>query len=183
MWCGVVWCDVQGFTWLEGKWHVDLSGRSAEAVDADGWSYAVDFPWLSMPPIPGSGRTCAKPSPPLSTSSLKAFTPGSHCGAVCIIYSRTMFSRPHVSLIPFHSNHNRTVKDFVRRRRWIRTRMPVDAEAAVVQMGGTSLQGGRRGTEFGLVCGQSPPRLHEALSFPHSGALVSPYSHHCAVEQ
>lgn len=72
---------------------------------------------------------------------------------------------------------DRTVKDFVRRRRWIRTRVPVDAEAAVVHVEGTSPLGGRLGTEFGLVCGQSPPRLHEALSFPHSGALVSLHSH------
>ena len=46
----------QGFTWLEEKWHVDLSGQSAAAVDADGWVYAVDFPWLRMPPLPGMGR-------------------------------------------------------------------------------------------------------------------------------
>lgn len=55
----LVWYGLQGFTWLEEKWHVDLSGQSAEAVSTDGWSYAVDFPWLKMPPIPGSGRMCA----------------------------------------------------------------------------------------------------------------------------
>ena len=44
--------------WLEEKWHVDLSGQSAAAVDADGWAYAVDFPWLKMPPLPGMGRKC-----------------------------------------------------------------------------------------------------------------------------
>lgn len=56
-------CDAQGFTWLEEKWHVDLSGQSAEAVDTDGWSFAVDFPWLRMPPIPGSGRMCVLTHP------------------------------------------------------------------------------------------------------------------------
>jgi len=35
---------------------VDLSGQSAAAVDIDGWTYAVDFPWLKMPPLPGMGR-------------------------------------------------------------------------------------------------------------------------------
>ena len=59
---GTLLC-AQGFTWLEEKWHVDLSGQSAAAVDADGWTYAVDFPWLSMPPNPGSGRMCAPPDP------------------------------------------------------------------------------------------------------------------------
>ena len=48
----------QGFTWLEEKWHVDVSGQSAAAVDMDGWTYAVDFPWLKMPPLPGMGRKC-----------------------------------------------------------------------------------------------------------------------------
>lgn len=54
---------MQGFTWLEEKWHVDLSGQSAAAVDADGWVYAVDFPWLKMPPLPGMGRKCVWHSP------------------------------------------------------------------------------------------------------------------------
>ena len=29
-------------------------------MDADGWVYAVDFPWLKMPPLPGMGRKCAQ---------------------------------------------------------------------------------------------------------------------------
>ncbi len=37
---------------------MDLSGQSAAAVDIDGWTYAVDFPWLKMPPLPGMGRKC-----------------------------------------------------------------------------------------------------------------------------
>ena len=56
-------CTRQGFTWLEEKWHVDLSGQSAAAVDIDGWAYAVDFPWLKMPPLPGMGRKCALQHP------------------------------------------------------------------------------------------------------------------------
>lgn len=45
-----------GYEWEEEKWHVDLSGLGAAAVDSEGWSYAVDFNWLMMPPPPGSGR-------------------------------------------------------------------------------------------------------------------------------
>ena len=74
---------------------------------------------------------------------------------------------------------NRSVKDFVRRRRWIRTRVPLDSDAArqvalssapMVMVDG-QLQ---RGIEDGLVAGASPPRLHEALSFPRRGVIVRP---------
>jgi hypothetical protein len=46
----------QGYEWEEAKWHVDLSGLGAAAVDSEGWAYAVDFPWLLTPPPPGAGR-------------------------------------------------------------------------------------------------------------------------------
>ena len=67
----------------------------------------------------------------------------------------------------------RTVKDFVRRRRWIRTRVPmINAQVLAGQMeGGSPLRQGS-GAEFGLVSGSSPIRLQEALSFPHSNTLV-----------
>lgn len=48
--------SLQGHQWEEAKWHVDLSGLVAAAVDAEGWAYAVDFPWLLTPPPPGAGR-------------------------------------------------------------------------------------------------------------------------------
>ena len=49
-------CLWQGWTWEDEDWRVDLGGAGESAVDADGWSYAVDFPWLRLPPAPGSGR-------------------------------------------------------------------------------------------------------------------------------
>lgn len=52
--------DWQGHEWEEDKWHVDLSGHTAGAVDAEGWAYAVDFAWLPTPPPPGAGRKCAQ---------------------------------------------------------------------------------------------------------------------------
>lgn len=75
----------------------------------------------------------------------------------------------------------RTVKDFVRRRRWIRTRVPLIAQGVAGQIEGSSPHKQRSGAEFGLVCGQSPPRLQEALSFPHSGALVRAHPHNSAI--
>ena len=47
---------MQGWKWEDEDWHIDRSSAFEEAVDADGWSYAVDFPWLRLPPAPGSGR-------------------------------------------------------------------------------------------------------------------------------
>ncbi|KAK9856447.1 hypothetical protein WJX84_002649, partial [Apatococcus fuscideae] len=46
----------EGWKWEDEDWHIDRSSAFEEAVDADGWSYAVDFPWLRLPPAPGSGR-------------------------------------------------------------------------------------------------------------------------------
>ncbi|KAK9843301.1 hypothetical protein WJX74_010063 [Apatococcus lobatus] len=46
----------EGWQWEDEDWRVDLAGASESAVDADGWSYAVDFPWLRLPPTQGSGR-------------------------------------------------------------------------------------------------------------------------------
>ena len=35
---------------------IDMGGLGTAAVDNEGWSYAVDFPWLHQPPNPGAGR-------------------------------------------------------------------------------------------------------------------------------
>lgn len=61
---------VQGYEWEEDKWHVDLSGHTGGAVDAEGWAYAVDFAWLPMPPPPGSGRKCA-PTASMTTEATR----------------------------------------------------------------------------------------------------------------
>ena len=52
---GEIWLR-QGWRWEEGEWRIDRSGAYEDAIDADGWSYAVDFPWLRLPPAPGTGR-------------------------------------------------------------------------------------------------------------------------------
>jgi hypothetical protein len=46
----------QGWRWGESKWHVDLSGLASNSVDDEGWTYAVDFPWIKFPPAPDSGK-------------------------------------------------------------------------------------------------------------------------------
>ena len=52
---------MQGWCWEDDDWHIDMAGLESHAVDAEGWSYAVDYPWLTAPPTPGSGR-CRKVS-------------------------------------------------------------------------------------------------------------------------
>jgi hypothetical protein len=37
-----------------------VRGLEQDAVDEEGWAYAVDFPWLQHPPLPGSGKTTMK---------------------------------------------------------------------------------------------------------------------------
>eukprot|EP00884_Botryococcus_braunii_P007808 jgi/Botrbrau1/17028/Bobra.49_2s0084.1 len=66
----------KGWVWLEEDWAIDISGLAEGAVDEEGWTYAVDFNWVSWPPPSGSG------------------TP-------------------------------RLMRDFVRKRRWVRTRVRV----------------------------------------------------------
>ena len=41
---------------MEEEWSIDMAGLSEAAVDAEGWSHAVDFSWLHNPPVPGAGR-------------------------------------------------------------------------------------------------------------------------------
>lgn len=154
---------------------MDLSGQSAAAVDADGWTYAVDFPWLKMPPSPGSGRMCA--AAVLSLPRREA----------CVLWRRLNFK--HFGAQTLFGSHgdavcddDRTVKDFVRRRRWIRTRVPVMHEGPVRQEGAPERPAAESSPaeptagEAGLVEGQSPIRLQEALSYPRHGILVCPQS-------
>lgn len=47
---------LQGWHWQGAEWHVDKAGFDLAAVDAEGWSYAVDFGWLHNPPLSGAGR-------------------------------------------------------------------------------------------------------------------------------
>ena len=44
-----------GWQWAE-VWQKDMRGASSGAVDSQGWSYAVDFPFLHSPPRSGDGR-------------------------------------------------------------------------------------------------------------------------------
>ena len=47
---------LQGWCWEDDDWHIDMTGQETHAVDSEGWSYAVDFGWLTLPPTAGSGR-------------------------------------------------------------------------------------------------------------------------------
>ena len=55
-----VWCmtslHVQGWSWSDEEWTVDTQGIADDAVDINGWSYAVNFGHLNMPPKAGSGK-------------------------------------------------------------------------------------------------------------------------------
>ena len=44
-----------GWRWAD-VWQKDMRGAQTGAVDSQGWSYAVDFPFLHSPPLPGDGR-------------------------------------------------------------------------------------------------------------------------------
>ena len=46
----------QGWEWVEDSWQVDMSLLAEEAVDEDGWAYAVDFRGWEWPPKPGAGK-------------------------------------------------------------------------------------------------------------------------------
>ncbi|GFR46751.1 hypothetical protein Agub_g8376, partial [Astrephomene gubernaculifera] len=50
----------RGWRWLEEEWQVDLEGLEVEAVDADGWTYALDFYLLRYPPPPQGGKCSLK---------------------------------------------------------------------------------------------------------------------------
>jgi len=65
----------EGWRWVEHAWRLDLSGALSDSTDNDGWSYGIDFPWVTYPFAPGTGK--------------------------------------------------KHLADFVRRRRWLRTRVPV----------------------------------------------------------
>ncbi|EFJ42345.1 hypothetical protein VOLCADRAFT_97625 [Volvox carteri f. nagariensis] len=50
----------RGWRWMEEDWQVDLEGLDIEAVDADGWTYALDFYLLKYPPPPQGGKCSLK---------------------------------------------------------------------------------------------------------------------------
>jgi len=49
-----------GYRWLEDEWQLDLEGMDQEAVDENGWSYALDFNYLKYPHPPGGGKCTLK---------------------------------------------------------------------------------------------------------------------------
>ncbi|GLI62684.1 hypothetical protein VaNZ11_005360 [Volvox africanus] len=49
-----------GWRWLEDDWQVDLEGVDMEAVDNDGWTYALDFYLLKYPAPPQGGKCSMK---------------------------------------------------------------------------------------------------------------------------
>eukprot|EP00198_Chlamydomonas_reinhardtii_P012175 XP_001701512.1 predicted protein [Chlamydomonas reinhardtii] len=49
-----------GWRWVEDEWQIDLDGTEVEAVDGDGWSYALDFYLLKYPPPPQAGKCSLK---------------------------------------------------------------------------------------------------------------------------
>lgn len=50
----------RGWKWLEEGWEIDLEGYDQEAVDAEGWTYALDFYLLKYPPNQGNGKCSIK---------------------------------------------------------------------------------------------------------------------------
>ncbi|KIY92467.1 hypothetical protein MNEG_15496 [Monoraphidium neglectum] len=49
-----------GWEWAEDEWHVDMTGAEEDGVDAEGWSYSVDFSYFTWPPQPGQGKATMK---------------------------------------------------------------------------------------------------------------------------
>lgn len=60
---------LQDWEWVEEGWQIDMTGLLENAVDEEGWTYAVDFAWMNWPPGPGSGRFRKVGSPPLCPNS------------------------------------------------------------------------------------------------------------------
>lgn len=82
-----------------------MKGLMENGVDEEGWSYAVDFPWIQWPPVPGSGKFRKVRTTIRTEHRTKKF------------HSRTEWRvvvRPALYLWQ--------VRDYVRRRRWFRTR-------------------------------------------------------------
>ena len=101
---------LQDWEWKEEGWQIDMSGLLENAVDEEGWSYGVDFPWLQWPPAPGAGRF----------------------RKVCVLWSNKQcytwkrilhfLNRQIIGLSEVFLNILQ-VRDYVRRRRWFRTRV------------------------------------------------------------
>ncbi|MEW5308868.1 MAG: hypothetical protein WDW38_000793 [Sanguina aurantia] len=49
-----------GWKWAEENWEIDMDGYDTEAVDAEGWTYALDFSYLRHPPPMQSGKCSVK---------------------------------------------------------------------------------------------------------------------------
>eukprot|EP00951_Prasinocladus_malaysianus_P036168 scaffold378700_cov38-Prasinocladus_malaysianus.AAC.1 len=44
------------YKWIDSEWQVDLSGLPDEAMDEEGWAYAMHWKWITHPPQPGMGK-------------------------------------------------------------------------------------------------------------------------------
>lgn len=49
-----------GWKWAEENWEIDMDGYDMEAVDAEGWTYALDFTFLVHPPPMRTGKCSVK---------------------------------------------------------------------------------------------------------------------------
>ena len=62
---------IQDWEWVEEGWQIDMTGLLENAVDEEGWTYAVDFAWITWPPGPGSGRFRKVVTPALPQQQLR----------------------------------------------------------------------------------------------------------------
>jgi hypothetical protein len=179
--------DVQGWQWLDEDWHIDMTGHEDACVDNEGWYYAVDFNWLKHPPAPGSGRfkrvhlspPCLLPMCALYVDlSIPVHFHGSNdmqwqgvkpsgnllplefCIQRFLMLYCCFFSLASAHML--RDAHSPQVRDYVRRRRWVRTRVRDDN----VALAGTAL------SEVASMSSLPPPLLPLADLLGDSAEVV-----------
>lgn len=135
-------------SWVEAEWQLDMEGLERECVDENGWTYALDFNYLKYPPPPSESQASLM-------SAMRMLAPSVVCMKLaggCVGRQRLMRScmpwllgfesellqrcagrlQPCDPLLatssPPTGGGKCTLKHFVRRRRWVRSRARIASE-------------------------------------------------------
>lgn len=140
---------------------VDTQGIADDAVDVEGWSYATDFGWLHMPPAAGAGKF-RRVRLAMSLECLLVTQP--HCrlwsAFDMLVFVHYCLLCRVMSLCKVVATSTLQVRDYVRRRRWIRNRVRKPAE----QQPGTAVSSAANSPIFATSSSSTGPIFNRPSS-------------------
>ena len=100
--------NMQGWSWVEEEWSIDTQGIADDAVDVNGWSYAVGFSHLKMPPAAGSGKY-RKVSSMLSLTACCVYSRSAALRLPCMLINHCTFTSANLCAYRFETFTRRKI--------------------------------------------------------------------------